>query len=142
MLNMLRNDINERYGFRNGAARINLGPCGRFAKSFHEQWNARFREQVNIAFIMSNDGSNCHHVLIKLPDGHYFDGGNGVVTYDALMMLYPGSRIDEMKEFDLKLLDQRSYGLGRDYPECPNYTDDFTTKVIERRLALLPRNKR
>jgi len=50
----------------------------------------------------------------------------------------PDSRIDEMKEFDLKLLDRRSYGLSRNYPECPNYTDDFTLAAIKRRLAVLP----
>jgi len=110
VLNALRNDINARYGYRNGAARINLGPCGRFARDFREQWNARFAEQVTIAFIMASDGSNCHHVLVKFPDGSYFDGGNGVMTENALMTLYPDSRIEEMKKFDFKLLDQRSYG--------------------------------
>jgi len=141
-LNALRNDINAQYGYRDGAPRINLGPCGRFAKLFREQWNARFAGQVNIAFIMSGDGSNCHHVLVKFPDGSYFDGGNGVVTENALMKFYADSRIEEMKEFDLKLLDKRSYGLNRNYPECPSYSDDFSASVIGRRLAALPNNRR
>src|SRR3989441_9779730 len=84
-LNALRNDINARYGYRDGAPRINLGPCGRFARDFRARWNARFRDPVTIAFIMSSDGKNCHHVLLKLPDGSFFDGGNGVVTEAALM---------------------------------------------------------
>ena len=28
-----------------------------------------------------------------------------------------------MVEFDLELLDKRSYGLGRSYDLCPNYSD-------------------
>jgi hypothetical protein len=80
-LSALRNDINARYGFRDLAPRINLGPCGRFARDFRERWNSRFRDPVTITFIMANnDASNCYHVLIKLPDGRYFDGGNGVMT--------------------------------------------------------------
>jgi len=140
-LNALRNDSNARYGYRDGAPRINLGPCGRFARDFRVRWNARFRDPVTIAFIMSNDGTTCHHVLIKLPDGRYFDGGNGVMTEAALMRLYSDSRIEEMKHFDLKLLDQRSYGLGRTYPECPNYSDEFMQQAIEKRLAALMNNR-
>jgi hypothetical protein len=97
---------------------------------------------VTIAFIMSDDGKNCHHVLLKLPDGRYFDGGNGVVTEAALMMLYSDSRIEEMKQFNSKLLDQRSYGLGRTYPECPNYSDGFTQQAIDHRLTGLLNNRR
>ena len=62
-LDALRNDLNARYGYRDGAPRINLGPCGRFARDFRARWNARFRDPVTIAFIMSNDGATCHHVL-------------------------------------------------------------------------------
>jgi hypothetical protein len=140
-LNALRNDINVRFGFRNGAPRINLGPCGRFARDFRERWNARFTEQVTIAFIMANnDASNCYHVLVKLPDGRYFDGGNGVMTEAFLAALYPDGHIEEMKNFDFELLDKRSYGLGRTYPECPNYSDEFTRWVIEKRLSELTTN--
>jgi hypothetical protein len=135
VLNALRDDINVQYGFRNGAPRINLGPCGRFARDFRERWNTRFREPVNIAFVMANDdASNCYHVLVKLPDGRYFDGGNGVMTGKFLTALYPDGHIEEMKSFDFELLDRRSYGLGRSYPECPNYSDEFTRQVIEKRL--------
>ena len=141
-LNALRNDINARYGYRDGAPRVNLGPCGRFARDFRARWNARFRDPVTIAFIMSNDGATCHHVLVKLPDGTYFDGGNGVVTESALMRLFSDSRIEEMKDFDLKLLDQRSYGLDRRYPECPIYSDKFTQQAIEKRLAALLNHRR
>ena len=137
-LNALRNDINSRYGFRNGTPRINLGPCGSFARDFRERWNARFPEPVTIAFIMSNsDISNCFHVLVRLPEGRYFDGGNGVMTEKFLSSRYPDGHIEEMKDFDFQLLDKRSYGLGRTYSECPNYSDEFTRQVIEKRLSEL-----
>jgi len=142
-LNALRNDINAQYGFRNGAPRINLGPCGRFARDFRERWNARFREPVTIVFLMSNrDASNCYHVLVKLPDGNFFDGGNGVVTQQFLMALYSEMHVEEMTNFDFLLLDKRSYGLGRSYPECPNYSDEFTQQAIEKRLGALLNNGR
>ena len=51
-LTALRDDINARYGFRNGNPRINLGPCGRFARDFRECWNSQFEEPATIAFIM------------------------------------------------------------------------------------------
>ena len=140
-LNAIRNDIDARYGFRNGAPRINLGPCGRFARDFRECWNARFRDPVTIAFIMANnDASNCFHVLVRLPDGRYYDGGNGVMTAAFLVTLYPEGHIEEMKNFDFALLDKRSYGLGRTYPDCPNYSDEFTREVIEKRLSVLAAN--
>ena len=50
--------------------------------------------------------------------------------------------IEEMKDFDLKLLDQRSYGLDRTYPECPNYSDEFTQQAIEKRLDALLNHRR
>ena len=140
-LNAIRNDIDARYGFRNGAPRINRGPCGRFARDFREAWNRRFRSPVTIAFIMANnDASNCYHVLVRLPDGRYYDGGNGVMTAAFLSALYPDGHIEEMKDFDFALLDKRSYGLGRTYPECPNYSDEFTREVIEEKLSGLAAN--
>src|SRR5262245_48718943 len=81
VLNGLRDEINLIYGYRYFASpRVNWGPCGRFAKTFREEWNARFKEKVNIVFVMSIDGKVCYHVLIQLPDGNYFDGGNGVIS--------------------------------------------------------------
>jgi len=57
VLNRLRDEINAHYGYRGGVPRINLGPCGRFAKAFREQWNARYPEKIHIAFVMANGGS-------------------------------------------------------------------------------------
>jgi hypothetical protein len=137
-LNALRNDVNAAYGFRDGAPRANLGPCGRFARDFRERWNDRFADKAEIAFVMAGDDSQCHHVLVRLPDGSYYDGGNGVMTARALLTLYPEARIEDMKPFDPVLLDRRSYGLARDYPECPNYSDELTRKLIDAHLARLP----
>jgi len=136
-LNRLRDETNAQYGYRQGVPRVNLGPCGRFAKIFREQWNARFPEKTNIALVMSGDGSFCHHVLVKLPSGSYFDGGNGVISEDQLLKIYPGSRIEVMLNFDMKVLDQRSYGLKREYPICPNYSDELTSRMIVNCLSSL-----
>jgi hypothetical protein len=133
VLNRLRDEVNAAYGFRGGTPRINLGPCGRFARDFRERWNARFRDRpAHIIFVMADDGSQCHHVLVRLPDG------NGVTTVAALLALYPQSHIDDMTEFDPTLLDRRSYGLGRSYPECPNYSDDLTRRLVDHYLGMLP----
>ena len=64
-----------------------------------------------------------------------FVGGNGVMTGAFLATLYPDGHIEEMKIFDFELLDKRSYGLGRAYPECPDYSDEFTQRAIETRLS-------
>src|SRR5689334_10854857 len=93
VLNELRNEINSQYGLRDGVPRINLGPCGRFAKAFREEWNVRFSRKTHIAFVMSQDDSVCHHVLVQLPDGRYFDGGNGVMSEQALVSLYRNSHV-------------------------------------------------
>jgi hypothetical protein len=145
VLNELRNEINLVYGFENGWPRVNRGPCGRFAKAFQEHWNARFKEKILIVFVMMpdpSDGVGCNHVLVKLPDGSYFDGGSGVVSGPTLLRQFgPRDRIEEMMEFDLELLDKRSYGLNRSYGLCPNYSDETTARIIEKHLARLPKTE-
>jgi hypothetical protein len=105
VLNELRAEINGTYGFVDGWPRINRGPCGRFAKIFHEQWNVRFKQKINVVFVMMPnvpDGVGCDHVLVKLPDGSYYDGGGGVMSGSALLRQFrAGDRIEEMTEFDL-----------------------------------------
>jgi len=138
ILNRLRDEINANYGYIGGKPRINKGPCGRFAKAFREEWNTRFSKKINIAFVMSRDGSICYHVLVKLPDGRYFDGGNGVMSRWRLLMRFPlASSVEEMVEFDPYLLSYRTNGLNRDYPYCPNYSDCTTAMIIKKHLALL-----
>lgn len=141
VLNGLRDEVNLTYGYVDGWPRIDRGPCGRFAKLFHEKWNARFRHKINIVFVMWADGSVCDHVLVKLPDGSYYDGGNGVISGVTLLREFrKGDRIEEMEDFDLSLLDKRFYGLGRSYELCPNYSDEITANIIEKHLALLPKD--
>jgi hypothetical protein len=138
LLNRLRDDINAAYGFRDGTPRINLGPCGRFARDFRERWNARFPDHpAHVIFVMADDGSQCHHVLVRLPDGRCYDGGNGVMSDQTLLAVYPNAHIDEMTTFDPALLDRRSYGLGRSYPECPNYSDELTRRLIDHYVRML-----
>ena len=60
--------------------------------------------------------------MVKLPDGNYLDGGVGVVSGSTVLKDYPaGTQLDEMEEFDPKLLDKWSYGLDRIHNACPNY---------------------
>jgi hypothetical protein len=138
VLNRLRNAILSTYGCLEGWPRINLGPCGRFARDLREQWNARFDEKINIVFLMTLDASECKHILVRLPDGNLFDGGFGVVSDAAMQMILPDIRLEEMTDFDWKRLDQWSYGLDRAYPNCPNYSDDVTRRLIADHLAELP----
>lgn len=76
--------------------------------------------------------------MVRLPDGHLYDGGYGVVTDEALKRFIPDSRLDEMHEFDLATLDKWSYGLGRSYLQCPDYSDNITRKIIREHLDALP----
>lgn len=140
VLNRLRDDVNGTYGYVDGWPRIDRGPCGRFAKLFYEHWNQRFERKASIAFIMTTNGI-CDHVLVKLRDGSYYDGGNGVISGPTLLKEFrDGDRIEEMHKFDLSLLDKRSYSLKRSYELCPNYSDEVTATIIDRNLALLPVN--
>ena len=107
-LTALHEDINAAYGFRGNDPRVNLGPCGRFARDFRQRWNARFRDKADILFVMSNDGTQCHHVLVRLPGGDCYDGGNGVMTEARLLTIYPDSHVEDMTEFDPALLDRRA----------------------------------
>lgn len=137
-LNGLRDEINYLYGFQLGWPKINRGPCGRFAKIFFEEWNARFEEKAIIAFVMMTNRIDCDHVLVKLPNGSYFDGGSGVVSPKTLLRQFPpGDYLDEMPAFDLSILDKRSYGLNRSYDLCPNYSDEVTRKIVSKHLSQL-----
>jgi hypothetical protein len=138
VLNRLRNAILATYGCLEGWPRINLGPCGRFARDLRDQWNARFNEKINIVFLMTLDGRECKHIVVRLAEGILFDGGFGVVTDVAMQMILPDIRLDEMADFDRNLLDKWSYGLDRIYPNCPDYSDDVTRKLIADQLAELP----
>ena len=100
----------------------------------------RFERKASIAFIMTTKGI-CDHVLVRLPDVSYYDGGNGVISGPTLLREFrDGDRIEEMLNFDLSLLDKRSYSLKRSYELCPNYSDEVTANIIDKHLALLSGN--
>ena len=99
ILNNLKDSINEHYGLYEGAPCVNSGPCGNFANLFYQKWNERFDQKVSISFIMSADSSECYHVLIKLPNDDYYDGGNGILTRKYIIKGYEeGMYIIEMLE--------------------------------------------
>ncbi|MCJ8289072.1 MAG: hypothetical protein HRT58_06615 [Crocinitomicaceae bacterium] len=138
VLNNLKDSINEHYGLYEGASCVNSGPCGNFANLFYQKWNKRFDQKVSISFIMSADSSECYHVLIKLPDNDYYDGGNGILTKKYIIKAYEdGMYIIDMLEYDLELLDEKSYGLVREFPRCPNYSAEETSQIIDIHLDRL-----
>jgi len=137
-LTRIRKDINAEYGFMGDLPRINLGPCGRFAKLFYTIWNSRLDPKVIICFLIPPGDGTCEHVFIKLPDGNYFDGGYGVVpVLEALSGIPPGSEILEMTVYDENELEKYACGLNRDYPNCPTYSDEKVRTIIESHLSLL-----
>src|SRR5437016_1168490 len=137
VLNHLKNEINAQFGYEGQVPRINLGPCGRFAKIFYGKWNGRFDRKVIIAFLMQTGKEYCHHILIKLPDGHYYDGGYGVSTKERLITAISESYLDDMMTFQDDLLERRSFGLTRDYPRCPSYSDNTVIQLIDAHLHLI-----
>lgn len=119
LLNALSDEVNHLYGYVKlagdnfGEPAINSGPCGPFANTFFKLWNQKFTEKVNIVFIMVKNSDECWHVLIRLPNGSFYDGGHGVHNDE----MYSGKfDIEDMVKYDIALLEQRSYGLSREYP--------------------------
>jgi hypothetical protein len=90
--------------------------------------------------------SQCGHIAIRLPDGSLFDGGNGVMTQSELAKMYSDCALEEMSELDTKLFGPQDLELLHQqisehsgyYPDCPNYSDQFTDQLIDKYLALLP----
>ncbi|MCR9174124.1 MAG: hypothetical protein NXI10_16615 [bacterium] len=142
ILSELSTAINDEYGNHQGSPAINSGPCGRFAQLFYQSWNKRFEQKVSIGFIMSPDSSECYHIVIRLDDQFYFDGGNGIMKRNWILKPYEaGTFIQEMHEYDEQLLDKMSYGLIREYPRCPNYSDQITQSIIDKHLNMLTHPK-
>ena len=132
-------EINKLYGYVDipgdnfGEPAINSGPCAPFAKLFYECWNARFSKKVNIVFIMVKNSDECWHVLIRLPNGQLYDGGFGLHDDSKYKDQFD---IEDMLNFELKLLEQRAYGLDRDYPRyCPNFSSAKVKALIEKYLS-------
>lgn len=138
-LRNLTNKMNERYGYVSFAGEnydepvINSGPCGPFANEFYKAWNARFKNRVEIVFIMRNEPRECYHVAIILPDGSLYDGGAGV--HSRKKYLEKNLDVVVMNEYNYQLLDKHSYGLDREYPiYCPDFDLKKLTEIINRIL--------
>lgn len=141
-LNQLKTDVNLAFGFQNGHPRVDLGPCGSFAREFYESWNERFSESgsVQIAFIKILNGQYCRHVLIRLPSGLFFDGGLGVMTEAEVYKLYrevngqidPTISIEVMQGFDSALWEQNS--VPPPYPDSPDYSQEIARQLIDHHL--------
>ncbi len=135
MLNQLSAEMNDLYGYVThpgdnfGEPAINSGPCGAFAHAFFKLWNQRFLEKVHIVFIMEKNSDTCWHVVIRLPDGALFDGGDGVHNEKK----YGDMLIEDMVLYDEDLLEKRSYGLKRTYPRyCPHFSIHAVESIIEK----------
>ena len=129
-LNELASKINEWLGFHDGIPRINYGPCGVFAYEFMLAWNQKFNEKVHIVFILTQDETECDHVLVRLPTGELFDGGIGVHHDDTYLEKF---KIVDMEVYQHELLEKWSYGLDRTYPRfCPNFDRSKMKNLIEK----------
>ncbi len=94
---------------------------------------------------MATNTSLCAHIVIKFPDGSYFDGGNGVMSERALLKMCPDCKIEVMTNYDRSLLnsrcdnllDRRCDGMDYVYALCPKYRDELTAQIIQSHLARL-----
>lgn len=137
-LGELSDEINKLYGYVKitgdnfGEPAINSGPCAPFANVFFKLWNLKFTEKVNIVFIMVKNSDECWHVLIRLPNGLLYDGGHGIHDEDMYSDKFD---IEDMIEYDIKLLEKRSHGLDREYPRyCPSFSINTVQDLIEKYL--------
>jgi hypothetical protein len=144
VLNGLRDAINANYGYKDGTPRVNCGPCIRFAIAFRDRWNTRFPAKAKFGCLCKS--GLCGHVAIKLPDGSFFDGGNGVMSERKLKTMFSDCTLEGMDELDMRLFEKRDMELLHQYIggqslehylDCPNYSDDLTAKLIEKYLAQL-----
>jgi len=140
-LNELSDEINKIYGYVKiagdnfGEPAINSGPCGPFANAFFKLWNQKSTEKVNIVFIMVKNSDECWHTLIRLPNGLLFDGGCGVHDEKKYKDRFD---IEDMMEYNIELLEKRSYGLNREYPRyCPTFSMDVITDLIKKHLDII-----
>lgn len=137
-LEIIKEEINQEFGFQDGLPRINYGPCGVFAHVFYKKWNALFKKKVRICFLFAKSKIECNHVLIRLPSGELYDGGLGVHRDEH----YNGDYVlAEMKGYDEALLNKWSYGLKRNYDFCPEFKRQNVEKIVHQHLEDLSRKK-
>lgn len=133
-LNLLKEEINELYGFIEDTPCINYGPCGIFAYLFFHEWISNIDLPIHLCFVMMKDYSECYHICIVLPNGEFFDGGIGIHTRD----LYKEYILEDMFTYDHQRLEKWSYGLDRTFPRyCPSFDREKTRKIIEKHICKL-----
>ena len=75
----------------------------------------------------------CLHVLIKLPNSMFFDGGKGV--HDLSSYKVNDTKLLIMEKYDLEILDKYSWGLSRTYPNtCPDFSITQVSNIITKNL--------
>lgn len=140
LLNNLSKAVNNLYGTVSidgdnfGEPAINSGPCGPFANEFYKVWNAKFIEQVQICFLLRQDTDECYHIVNRLPDGNFFDGGVGYHKFE----LYHDKnlKILDMVNYDIDILDKYAHGLDRRYPKyCPEFDLNTVTMLLEEHIS-------
>jgi len=137
ILETIKVQINQEYGFHEGTPRINYGPCGVFSKIFHDKWNALFDKKVHICFVLTLDRQECDHIVLRLPSGELYDGGIGIHADDKYLDKF---LLEDMVDYDELLLERWAYGLERTYPRfCPKFSREFVNDVISSNLEELKR---
>lgn len=128
-------EVNKRYGYHEGIPRINYGPCGVFAQIFYTKWNKLFNQKVHICFVIDRAKDECEHIVIRLPSGELYDGGIGIHTENEYKSQFS---IEDMVNYDEKLLDKWSYGLDRTYPRfCSNFNRKEVEDIVSTKLEHL-----
>ncbi len=88
---------------------------------------------------MKADDSECLHVLVKLPNGDFFDGGFGVIDEKDINRNYSDEaiKIRVMEGYDEQRLEMMSYGFNRPYPNCSNYSATLVDELIVKAIRQL-----
>ena len=136
LLNQISQSINKLCGFRHIQASgvsvplINSGPCGIFANKFYRLLDLRFSNKIKIGTVITKQPIESNHVLIKLPNGALFDGGNGIHGLDT----YDETRVELviMEKYDLEVLDKYAWGRIR---TCSNVNYGFSISKMSALIA-------
>jgi hypothetical protein len=122
-----------------GVPTTNLGPCGPISLAFLEEWTRHATRPATFAyFLLADDPSECRHVVTRIGDDQFFDGGDGVVDRATLIerqhRLGLDGFIETTEQVDLDLLAHRSGGLHRQYQWCPDFSPEWVRATIRTHL--------
>jgi len=143
VLNQIRDEVNLAFGLLDSQPRVNKGPCGISAKIFREVWREAFGTDLIVVFLMKRralaNGTvvpYCDHVLLRLPDGFLFDLGCGVMPARS-GEIEDEATLEDMNIYDHELMEQRSYGLTRSYPKCPDFNAERLRQIVRHGVTAL-----